>query len=284
MNRLFSMLLLSTLLLASCAPDKAPGDEGTTDGTTEATDGADEAKSEDDEAEDNADEPEETVDVSNFPAIGEPKGYTQIGSAKGDLDKDGVPERVIVYNTEKRGMAVAAGTGDEVAGGTDREIRIYKAGADSWELWHSSIGAVQPSEANGPEGGEPFASIAVERGALVIGHKAEADAQEGADVHRFRYQDGAFHLIGVTTSWYAPCMNEITFDYNLSTGRATYKYEEETCRPGTETPSGRTALIDEVFTNKIDQLPKMDGYRINRQTIMAPFDIIPDYEEREIYF
>lgn len=279
---LLALLLIFSVTVTGCSDDKEGDTTESTeqiDATTESDEGADS------DSEEPAEEPEEeAVDVSTFPKISAPNGYTEMTSTTGDLDKDGVPEKIVVYSTGRRAIAQASETGDEYEAGTERELRIYKAGADSWELWKSSTGVIQGSEANGPEGGEPFEKISVERGALVIRHQAEADAQTGWDVRRFRWQNGSFELIGVTSGWHAPCMSREEFDYNLSTGKGTFRYEEEECHPNSEQMKSRTTMIDETFTKKLSPLPTMENYEMNQNKVDLPFSVSPEADFRRYWF
>ena len=56
--------------------------------------------------------------------IQKPKSFKIIEEIEGDLDKDGISEKVIVHDTEK-----------EIDLGTERQIYIYKKKKNNWELW-----------------------------------------------------------------------------------------------------------------------------------------------------
>ena len=56
------------------------------------------------------------------------KSFKILEEIEGDLDKDGVSEKVIVYDTEK-----------ETDFGTERQIYIYKKNNDKWELWKNQL-------------------------------------------------------------------------------------------------------------------------------------------------
>lgn len=59
--------------------------------------------------------PEDEVDVVEEDPLPVLEGYEKLGEATGDLDNDGVDEKVVVYNTPR-----------ETDMGTEREIHIYK--------------------------------------------------------------------------------------------------------------------------------------------------------------
>jgi len=143
-----------------------------------------------------------------------PNSFKILDEIEGDLDKDGVSEKVIVYDTEK-----------ETDFGTERQIYIYKKNNDKWELWEKSIGAILPSQHGGMMG-DPFEGISIERNCIVINHFG-GSRQKWNYTHRFRYQSGDFQLIGATVTFGSPCDYFFTFDYNLSNGKINYEKETE---------------------------------------------------------
>ena len=78
--------------------------------------------------------------------------------ATGDLTKDGLAERVVVYDTP-----VATDFG------TARQLYIYQQKEGHWQLWQKINGGILPSE-NGGMMGDPFEGITIERGTIVITH------------------------------------------------------------------------------------------------------------------
>ena len=134
-----------------------------------------------------------------------PKGYELIATAKGDLDKDKVDDLVLVYDTNEEGDY-----------GVVRELQIFKNKNNKWNLWHKSRGAIMSSLEGGPAG-DPFESIEINNGVLIITHYGGSRGKWGY-THKFRFQNGDFYLIGAT------CEEEVypeysgLFDYNLSTG------------------------------------------------------------------
>lgn len=177
-----------------------------------------------------------------------PKGYDKIGEDTGDLTKDGIPEKVLVLNTDKLGDM-----------GNEREIRIYKVENDTWKLWHTSTGAVLSSEAGGVMG-DPFERINIENGAIVIKHFG-GSRQKWEYTHRFRYQNNQWELIGVTILNTDPCEELESFDYNLSSGRVNYLLTKESCDNNGNELSSKT-LVKEDFSYKMSSLPQMDGFII----------------------
>lgn len=125
-----------------------------------------------------------------------------IGEAMGDLDKDGIDEKLIVLDT---------GLDGEI--GTQRTLLIYKKKQDKWALWHSSQGPILDS-AHGGMMGDPFISVDIQRGAIVIDHFG-GSRHKWSYTHRYRFNNKAWYLIGATINYGAPCEGFFNFDFNV---------------------------------------------------------------------
>jgi hypothetical protein len=82
--------------------------------------------------------------------------------------------------------------------GTERHIYIYKKNDDSWEVWGKSNGAIQ-LELQGGMMGDPFEGNLIDENCIVINHFG-GSRQKWSYIHRFKFKNGAFKLIGATTS------------------------------------------------------------------------------------
>ncbi|WP_115810340.1 hypothetical protein [Winogradskyella pacifica] len=170
-----------------------------------------------------------------------PKHFKILDKKEGDLDNDGVFEKVIVYDTEK-----------ETDMGTERQIYIYKKNHNKWELWKKSVGAILPSEHGGMMG-DPFEGISIDRNCIVINHSGGA-RQRWHYTHRFRYQSDAFQLIGVTVNFGSPCDNFFNFDYNLSNGKINFEQETSDC-------INKSSKIEKKeIVKKLKTLPTMTNF------------------------
>ncbi|WP_421216168.1 hypothetical protein [Aeromonas enteropelogenes] len=168
-----------------------------------------------------------------------------IGEAIGDLDKDGIDEKVIVLDT---------GLDGEI--GTQRTLLIYKKKQDKWALWHSSQGPILDS-AHGGMMGDPFISVDIQRGAIVIDHFG-GSRHKWSYTHRYRFNNKAWYLIGATINYGAPCEGFFNFDFNVMTGKAIYKTYQDGC-PDEEVASNFKTEQKEIsvsITKPID----MDGF------------------------
>ena len=226
---LFSLLLLS---LFSCK--NAPTQEETTS------------------SKDPIVETTKTIQAVTLDTIQTPDNYRKLDSEKGDLDKDGVDEMVIVYDTPR-----------ETDFGTEREIHIFKQEANSWKLWHKAVGAIMPSEHGGMMG-DPFEGIDIENNTIITRHFG-GSRSKWKYVHRFRFQGGKWELIGATIETFDSCALDTSFDYNLSTGKAFYLVKSENCE------TEKTKLItEEFFDKKMNQLPQLDGFQSGYNELIIP--------------
>lgn len=197
-----------------------------------------------------------------------------IQDTTGDLDKDGVPERLELVNGAYRKDT-----------GAVREIRIYKKSNNAWVLWHKSIGAVL-SEGESYPGEDPFSGLHIERGCIVVEHGFGAHGTGGLYIHRFRYQHNDWYLIGVTHTNATPCNESYDelekYDFNLSTKSLFVEYKYETCEDTEEhTPRPKNMPRDTSFTLKVDKFHniKMDGYEFSTHQIS-----IPGFHSKELIF
>ncbi len=170
-----------------------------------------------------------------------PISFKILKEIEGDLDKDGVSEKVIVYDTEK-----------ETDFGTERQMYIYKKNMDTWEIWRKSVGAILPSQHGGMMG-DPFEDILIERNCIVINHLG-GSRQKWNYTHRFRYQNDDFQLIGATVNFGSPCDYFFLFDYNLSNGKISYKKETEDCE------NDSSKIEKKEMVSLLETLPTMDGF------------------------
>jgi len=148
-----------------------------------------------------------------------PAGYTILEQKEGDLTKDGVAEKVIVFNTN-----------DSTDDGTVREIQVYKNSGNKWEPLVSSKNAVGHSEGGGMMG-DPFEGIEIINGLLLI-KQSGGSSWKWSKIDKYRYQKGIFQLIGFESYYGKACEYFEDVDFNLLTGKIVYKKEYEDCDKG----------------------------------------------------
>lgn len=154
--------------------------------------------------------------LSNGQDISVPSGYTLLDEKLGDLDKDSIPEKVIVFNTS-----------DSTEDGTVREIRIYKKVGDKWVVFASSRNAISKSEEGGMMG-DPFEGIEIAKGILITYHSG-GSSWKWSNTDKYRFQNGKFQLIGYENHYGKPCEYFQSIDFNLQTGKIIYKKEYDHC-------------------------------------------------------
>ena len=147
-----------------------------------------------------------------------PINYSIVDTASGDLDKDGIPELVVAYNTKKP---------KEDNESVPRELIIYKKQDGQWTVWKKSLQALYKSKDGGMMG-DPFGEIVIKNNILLISHNGGSSWKWGhTDI--YRYQDGAFYLIGYNSNAGKLCEYWLNVDFNLSTGKMEVKKEYEEC-------------------------------------------------------
>ena len=150
-----------------------------------------------------------------------PHGFEIIEEKIGDLDRDGISERIIVYNTN-----------DTTEDGIVRELRILKKSNKKWTIWKKSRNAVLKSQEGGMMG-NPFEGIEIEKGILIISFSG-GSSWKWSYKDKYRFQNGQLALIRHSNISGKPCEYWIHIDFNLSTGKITYKKEFEDCEKGQE--------------------------------------------------
>ncbi|MEM9023602.1 MAG: hypothetical protein AAGB22_07660 [Bacteroidota bacterium] len=174
-----------------------------------------------------------------------PEGYDILADAWGDLDKDGEDEHVVVYETN-----------ETIEGVRQRELRVLKVFDGEWRVFHIASGPVLTS-ADGGALGDPFESVSVERGCIVLRHFGGSRIKWNY-THRFRYQEDSWRLIGATSVVGAPCDYQEQVDYNLSTGKIHYSKETEVCDEQFEVVDRQQET--DTFDRPFDALPEMQGF------------------------
>lgn len=137
-----------------------------------------------------------------------PKGQKSDTVATGDLNKDGLEDLVMVYQPEKL---------LKKENSSSRTLRILlKQNDGNYQLVAESKGAVAGESMNNTF----FSGLEIKKGLLIINH----DFIRGGSVHKYRFQNGGFYLIGAESST-GDASYFSGIDYNLSTGKYITTYE-----------------------------------------------------------
>ncbi|MDR2235572.1 MAG: hypothetical protein LBE92_05575 [Chryseobacterium sp.] len=132
----------------------------------------------------------------------------------GDLNKDGLEDVVLVYEQEK----LLKHERNE-----KRILRILLKQPDGqYRMAAESTGAVAGENMNNVF----FSGIEIKKGLLIISH----DFLRGGAVHKYRYQNNGFYLIG-GESHSGDASQYSRIDYNLSTGKYIAEFENSESDP-----------------------------------------------------
>jgi hypothetical protein len=178
-----------------------------------------------------------------------------LGEAQGDLNKDGVEEKVVVYTTD-----------DEGDFGKVRHLVVYKQENGKWVEWVLSDKAVLGSEGGGMMG-DPFTSVTIEKGIIHIEHFG-GSSWKWTEVDKYRFQEGDFYLIGHSSNYGKPCEYWDFYDYNLSTGDCVFEHEKDDCGDGFADEYEDD--FEEKFNHKMKTLPKMTSRVFGEYEIKTP--------------
>lgn len=148
-----------------------------------------------------------------------PAHYKLIDSAYGNLDNDSSKEMAAVYNTKIENP--------DSSENIPRELIIYKKNAGQWVAWQKSSQAIGGTQDGGMLG-DPFAGIIIQNGILIINEEG-GSSWKWNTTNSYRYQDGAFYLIGYHSFYGKLCEYWQEIDFNLSTGKLLFSKEFEDC-------------------------------------------------------
>ncbi|MDR6920862.1 hypothetical protein [Chryseobacterium sp. 2987] len=159
--------------------------------------------------------------------------------ATGDLNKDGLEDAVLVYEQEK----LLKHERNE-----KRILRILLKQPDGqYTMAAESSDAVAGENMNNVF----FTGIEIKKGLLVINH----DFLRGGAVHKYRYQNNGFYLIGAE-SRSGDASHYSSIDYNLSTGKYVAEFENSESDP--QLPKS----YKKEGVKKISPLPEIETFEL----------------------
>lgn len=180
-----------------------------------------------------------------------PKYWKLKATAYGNLDDDEADEAATVYEMP------SVNDGD-----TEQVLAIFRKENGKWKLWNQTSAPLLTSGSGGMMG-NPFDGISISKKSIVIKHFG-GSRDKWAYTHRYRFQNGDWYLIGASSYYGAPCDYDVKFDYNISTGDATYKKTKENCE------NGKIEVIDSVKTNKKIKPLKMNSVNVGGNVYKFP--------------
>ncbi|MFC7347167.1 hypothetical protein ACFQO9_10605 [Chryseobacterium zhengzhouense] len=171
--------------------------------------------------------------------------------AYGNLDEDDTEEAAAVYEMPNIDREDA-----------EQVLAIYKKENGKWKITHQTSAPLLSSQSGGMMG-NPFHGISISKKCIVIKHFG-GSRDKWEYTHRYRFQNSDWYLIGASASFGAPCDYWVKFDYNISTGDATYKKTVENCE------NGEKKIIQSQKSNKKISTPKMDSVTPGDSTFKFP--------------
>jgi len=137
-----------------------------------------------------------------------PQGWNVLNAVEGDLSKD----------SRKDVAAVLEGPASAEASAPRKLIILFKKTDGSYVLSAETQKAILKSDEGGVWG-DPFSGISINRGSVLVNHYGGSNWR-WSNCYRFRFQDGAWYLIGATEKSFNTNTKTdyVRDDYNLLTG------------------------------------------------------------------
>jgi hypothetical protein len=182
-----------------------------------------------------------------------PKGYQKIAEAKGDLDKDGKDETVIIFNTDKK-------SSKDDRDDFPRTVFILKNIDGTQKIWkENSILLFSSGMGFYPEDNTP-PEISIKNNSLSITQIFNTNSRHTQTyIHTFRFQNGDFYLIGSHDRFEDTCDFNYLTEINFSTGKVIIDEEHSSCD---EEQKVIPKDIHKELTHPFKTLIKMNNYRI----------------------
>jgi len=187
-----------------------------------------------------------------------PKGYEKVLETKGDLDKDGKEETVIVCNTSEKIENQ----------GFKRKFYIVKNIQGSPKIWKENSAILNSSEAGFyPEDNK--LEIQIKNNCLVISQSFNSNSRHtDTTKYTLRFQNGDFYLIGAFNKFEDTCEFIFVNDVNFSTGKVIVDETYGECDG-----AGNRKIPQDVhkeFIHKFGALIKMNEFRIGENKFKIP--------------
>lgn len=192
-----------------------------------------------------------------------PKGYQKVTEIKGDLDKDGKDEVVLVFNTDKTASDHGTATDEK---DYKRVFYILKNDQGSLKIWKENSTLLYSSRMGFyPDGN--LLDIQIKNNCLVVEQTFSSNSRHTqTSKHTFRFQNGDFYLIGSYDNFADNCEFDFTNEINFSTGKGIVDNEYSSCDDGAKIPEN----YYKEFIYKLKTLIKMDDFKIGEHRLKIP--------------
>ncbi|WP_313099915.1 hypothetical protein [Epilithonimonas sp.] len=189
-----------------------------------------------------------------------PKDYEKILETKGDLDKDGKDEIVMVFNSDK--------IINKTSEGLERKIYILKNINGKLKIWQENSNLLF----NSKEGFYPSDNelkLSIKNNCLVIFQSYFSNSRHTVtSKNTFRFQNGDFYLIGALVKFDDTCEFNFSSEINFSTGKVIVDDQYSDCDNGSNRKVPENYYKE--FTHKLPKLIKMNDYKMGKNEIKIP--------------
>ena len=186
-----------------------------------------------------------------------PNDYEKILEVKGDLDKDGKEEIVMVFNTENK----------KKSEGFKRKFYILKNIGRNLKIWKENSSVIIDSKyVFYPTDNE--LDVKIKNNCIIISQLFFTNSRHSdTSKYIFRFQNGDFYLIGAVHQLDDTCDYNFKNEVNFSTGKAIIDERYSSCDDGkTELPKD----YYKEFIHKFTTLIKMNGFRVGENKFKIP--------------
>ncbi|MEY8761102.1 hypothetical protein [Chryseobacterium tongliaoense] len=187
-----------------------------------------------------------------------PEGYTRLSETKGDLDKDGKNEVVILLNTKNK----------KDTEGYQRVLYILKNSNGKLKIWKENFSIIFPSDYGFyPENNE-LPEITIKNNCLIISQQFNTNSRHTQTyTHTFRFQNNDFFLIGSVSKFDDTCEFNILNEINFSTGKVIVDEQYFPCADGEAAPAKN---FYKEFKYPFKTLTKMNNFTVGENSYKIP--------------
>lgn len=201
--------------------------------------------------------------AQNLKNFSVPKSYKKIAEVKGDLDKDGKDETVLVFDTDKTASDYERAPGEK---DYKRVFYILKNEQGLLKIWKENSTLLY-SSGLGFYPGDNILDIQIKNNCLVVEQSFFSNSRHTqVNKHTFRFQNGDFYLIGSYDNFADTCDFDFTNEINFSTGKVVVDREYSSCDEDTKIPEN----VHKDFIHRLKTLIKMDDFKMGEHRFKIP--------------
>ncbi|MCJ7933616.1 MAG: hypothetical protein MUW56_08250 [Chryseobacterium sp.] len=193
-----------------------------------------------------------------------PEGYTKIAESKGDLDKDGKDEVVIILDTDKKASENKSFSKDN---DYNRVLYILKNDTGQLKIWKENTSLLFSSGTGFYSEDSSPPEISIKNNALTITQVFNTNSRHTQLYkHTFRFQNGNFYLMGSHDHFEDTCDFSFLNEINFSTGKVIIDKEYSSCDEDAKIPE----RSHKEFIHTFKPLIKMNDFKIGAHTFRIP--------------